>query len=153
MSGSCARAGYSDCCEDGSCLGDLGDCSCDEFCYNFGDCCTDISDTCSIGNNFTHETFVCCYITCLWLSLFLFLIFRGCLGTNQLHQLVGDLYYDNLSILLLVTVCCYFSLGNDTYLVFGSIQLLSRVSLNGSDLHVLVHQPDTAILGVDFDYG
>ena len=42
--------------------------------------------------------------------------------------------------------------GNDTYLVFGSVQLLSRVSLTGSDLHVLVHQPNTAVLGVDFDY-
>ena len=43
-------------------------------------------------------------------------------------------------------------LGNDTYLVFGSVQLLSRVGLTGSDLHVLVHQPNTAVLGVDFDY-
>ena len=42
--------------------------------------------------------------------------------------------------------------GNDTYLVFGSVQLLSRVGLTGSDLHVLVHQPNTAVLGVDFDY-
>ena len=46
-----------------------------------------------------------------------------------------------------------FKTGNDTYLVFGSIQLLSRVGLTGSDLHVLVHQPNTAVLGVDFDYG
>ena len=43
-------------------------------------------------------------------------------------------------------------IGNDTYLVFGSVQLLSRVGLTGSDLHVLVHQPNTAVLGVDFDY-
>lgn len=43
-------------------------------------------------------------------------------------------------------------LGNGAYLVFGTLQLLSRVSLTGSDLHVLVHQPNSAILGVDYDY-
>ena len=47
--GSCIAAGYSSCCEDDVCLGDIGDCYCDEFCYNLGDCCTDLSDICLIG--------------------------------------------------------------------------------------------------------
>ena len=42
--------------------------------------------------------------------------------------------------------------GNDTYLVFGTGELLSRVGLTGNDLHILVHQPNTVVLGVDFDY-
>ena len=42
--------------------------------------------------------------------------------------------------------------GNDTYLVFGTGELLSRVGLTGNDLHVLVHQPNTVVLGVDYDY-
>ena len=47
--GSCVGAGYSSCCEDDFCLGDLFDCYCDEFCYNLGDCCTDLPQICSVG--------------------------------------------------------------------------------------------------------
>ena len=49
--GSCAAAGYSECCvdEDGEtdCLGgDPFDCYCDQFCYFLDDCCYDINDIC-----------------------------------------------------------------------------------------------------------
>ena len=51
-------AGYSDCCEDGICLGHILDCFCDEFCYNFDDCCNDVADICSIGNNNVFLLFI-----------------------------------------------------------------------------------------------
>lgn len=43
--------------------------------------------------------------------------------------------------------------GNDPYLIFGSLELLSRVGLTGNDLHVLIHKRNSSVLGVDYDYG
>ena len=45
--GSCAEAGYTQCCEGANCLGiHLQDCFCDANCREFNDCCGDIDDTC-----------------------------------------------------------------------------------------------------------
>ena len=51
LQGSCIGAGYSDCCQDSNCLGDVGDCYCDEYCFSLNDCCTDTKDICSIGKS------------------------------------------------------------------------------------------------------
>ena len=49
--GSCATAGYTECCEDGVCLGsDPFDCFCDQFCSILDDCCYDIDMTCTPCN-------------------------------------------------------------------------------------------------------
>ena len=54
--GSCATAGYSTCCDDGSdCLGSPGNCKCDEECRDHGDCCSDIGATCPI----LRKLFIC----------------------------------------------------------------------------------------------
>ena len=46
-------AGYTECCNFGSCLGVPSlSCYCDSTCHNFGDCCSDIEEICprsSIG--------------------------------------------------------------------------------------------------------
>ena len=36
--------GYNGCCTGAGCTGSDGVCYCDQLCYNFGDCCTDILD-------------------------------------------------------------------------------------------------------------
>ena len=41
----CANAGYSSCCTNGSCK-TSGGCYCDFQCHSVGDCCPDISETC-----------------------------------------------------------------------------------------------------------
>ena len=47
--GSCAAAGYTACCTDGSdCLGYPANCKCDAECRDHGDCCTDIASTCPL---------------------------------------------------------------------------------------------------------
>ena len=48
-SGSCAGAGYTQCCSDSVCLGQPGqDCYCDPTCHLHGDCCQDIDETCPL---------------------------------------------------------------------------------------------------------
>ena len=44
--GSCEAAGYTECCTEGLCFGQPEDCSCDQFCTNFGDCCHDQPSIC-----------------------------------------------------------------------------------------------------------
>ena len=46
--GSCADAGYTECCVDGFCNGQPADCYCDQFCRFLDDCCEDIDETCPI---------------------------------------------------------------------------------------------------------
>ena len=47
--GSCAAAGYTACCANGSdCLGAPANCKCDAVCRDHGDCCTDIASTCPL---------------------------------------------------------------------------------------------------------
>ena len=41
---------------------------------------------------------------------------------------------------------------NSTYLIFGSEHFLSRISPTGTDLHALVHQNQTFVIAVDYDY-
>ena len=48
-SGSCVASGYSDCCEVGFCGGYPANCFCDANCYGRGDCCDDITTTCTTG--------------------------------------------------------------------------------------------------------
>ena len=43
--GSCAAAGFTECCASG-CSGSPSDCYCDVSCRVFADCCYDIDDTC-----------------------------------------------------------------------------------------------------------
>ena len=49
--GSCTAAGFSSCCIPGdsaSCYGNPPTCYCDEVCFKFDDCCSDIGKICSI---------------------------------------------------------------------------------------------------------
>ena len=48
----CSSAGFDGCCEVADCSIELEDCFCDESCYEFDDCCEDISETCPPGK--TH---------------------------------------------------------------------------------------------------
>ena len=51
--GSCAAAGYTTCCDDGSeCLGTPANCKCDAECRDHGDCCADIGSSCPAGRKF-----------------------------------------------------------------------------------------------------
>ena len=52
--GSCAAAGYSGCCENGTeCLGSPANCRCDDECRDIGDCCSDIAVTCPVLRKFS----------------------------------------------------------------------------------------------------
>ena len=55
-SGSCVASGYSDCCEVGFCGGYPANCFCDANCYGRGDCCDDITTTCTTGQFNTPTT-------------------------------------------------------------------------------------------------
>ena len=46
FSGSCAAAGYTDCCAGGYCAGFPPNCFCEPNCINFQDCCNDFNSTC-----------------------------------------------------------------------------------------------------------
>ena len=46
ISGSCAAANYTECCTNGSCLGEPQQCYCDVQCRQVGDCCYDQQDIC-----------------------------------------------------------------------------------------------------------
>ena len=48
FTGSCIAANYTDCCNDGVCVGEPsnGNCFCDVSCLQFGDCCSDFLDIC-----------------------------------------------------------------------------------------------------------
>ena len=50
--GSCIAAGFSSCCSQANsadCHGNPPSCFCDEICYEFNDCCSDISSICTAG--------------------------------------------------------------------------------------------------------
>ena len=53
-SGSCLEAGYNSsdvCCTSGHCSGIPAVCSCDLECYERGDCCSDIDESCTEGKS------------------------------------------------------------------------------------------------------
>ena len=60
----------------------------------------------------------------------------------QGHNLEGDSNWPPLS----------FSSVDNSYLIFGNHVFLSRVSLDGTELQVLVTDFSGNILGVDYDY-
>ena len=44
--GSCVRAGFTECCTNGTCEGLPRGCFCDRFCVSFWDCCDDVVEVC-----------------------------------------------------------------------------------------------------------
>ena len=63
--GSCVAAGFTECCTDFDCTGrPVADCFCDSICFLFGDCCSDIDQTCTSESTLLIMKCYCDMISC-----------------------------------------------------------------------------------------